>query len=573
MNLFDTICEVAEKNKERIALEFGNRQVNYQEFAEKVKDFAATIVNLGVKKGDRVVIAMPRSFNMIYAIAGCLGAGAIFVPVDPLNPASRLERIFNDCSPRLVITADEVDLPIETAAKIVKCGECFSGKIFSGSLYCDTAYIIYTSGTTGYPKGVMISQKALRNYLDWATTSLPFKNGGVPLFTSISFDHAITNIFPPLLMGERIVLLPEINAGRDLAKGLVQDRSAKGEKYSYVKITPSLFKFLSEDEKALLGTMTHALIFGGEALDPLAVSAARKHSPALRIWNHYGPTEATVGCCVYEIPPGFSNPVVPIGNPIPGVEFSIRDQEMVRVTAGEPGELIISGHSLSDGYWGQEEITKQFFIDLAEEDGIEKRCYRTGDLAIVNASGLMECIGRIDDQVKILGQRVEPSGIASLIRSLPQVQNCAVVSFGASGEKQLAAAVECEAAAVTADDIRNVLKATLPASYIPRHILLFEKLPVADSGKLDIKKIVGSIKDLSVNLEEAVLEKFRDVTGVGGMGMDDDYFLFGGDSLGVVDIVVWASDKFGIDLELSCLFDFPTPSAFIGHIREVSKSI
>src|SRR5262249_52045087 len=197
------------------------------------------------------------------------------------------------------------------------------------------AYLVYTSGSTGAPKGVVVGHGALDNYLQWAVAELPFTGGGTPLFASIAFDHTVTCLFPPLLMGETVMLLPKWRDPRDLGRALL-----RGRYFSFVKITPSHFRWLDVDERAALGRSTDLVMFGGERLTANLVADVRRDKPDLAVMNHYGPTETTVGCCVYKIPAGPVNDPIPIGQELPGGETRIRQEEPD--TAGEyaSGELL-----------------------------------------------------------------------------------------------------------------------------------------------------------------------------------------------------------------------------------------
>ncbi|HSH66286.1 MAG TPA: AMP-binding protein, partial [Bacteroidia bacterium] len=432
------------------------------------------------------------------------------------------------------------------------------------------AYIIYTSGSTGTPKGVEISCEALENYVKWAVTELPFTGAGVPLFTSISFDHAITNIFPPLLMGEKIKLLGPIHGGRTLASVLLPDQSSE-KKYSYVKITPSLFSFLNKEQRAQLGCVTDLLMFGGEKLPPEFIKDARRDNPNLKIMNHYGPTEATVGCCVFQIPTTFSGTHVPIGKAIPGMETSIRRADFSIAEKGETGELYVSGISLAKGYWKKAALTQNVFLVPTANNDKAKRWYKTGDLVYEDTQGMINYLGRADDQLKILGNRIEPAEIIQQLNSFPQVKQATVFVNENSASVELIAALTFFSDKPTVEEIRKYLQNSLPAAMVPTRYLLLDEIPVAASGKMDIKKLAALLPESTsdVTVEEGVANKFKEILCKENIGPMDDYFLLGGDSLGTVEIVTWATEEYKIELDIACLFEHPTINALAKHIRSL----
>lgn len=573
MSLIEKIRTVALSQPSVIALQYEERQMNYGEFVRRIGGLASGLHERGIGPGDRVAIALPRSFEMVIAIFGVLASGACYVPLDPSHPCSRLLALLEDAQASLLLGDSGCDeLSASLSIPHLDPKDWKEQGTINEISNADKAYIIYTSGSTGKPKGVEVGHKALENYIAWATSSLPFKGGGVPLLTSMAFDHAITNIFPPLLMGEKLVLLPSIQGGRTLAGNLLSNPHLKNKKYSYVKLTPSLFEFLDKDQRALLGCRTHLLMFGGEKLSPSLIADARRDNPKLAIINHYGPTEATVGCCVYPLPKKFSGLLVPIGKPIPGMEASIRKSDLSLADTGTAGELLISGKGLADGYWQRPGLTQNSFILLNDKVYGERRWYRTGDLAQQLPDGTIECLGRMDDQIKILGYRIEPAEIVQQLNTFPGVQQSAVLGREHDGHTELVAALVFAGEQPSIEEIRKYLHARLPPPMVPARYLLLDELPMAESGKTDRKKILSLLPEnkSTATIEEQVAGKFREILGVENMDGDDDYFLLGGDSLGTVEIAVWAGEHFNVTLEVSCLFDFPTVNSLSEHIRTLS---
>jgi len=572
MSIIHDMRATATMYKSSVALSYENTEMTYNEFMLRVDGLAMALRKRYIGAGDRVAVALPRSFEMIIAIFGVLASGATYVPLDLSNPSSRLMTILEDAKAALLLSDIEGDeLSISLGIPRLDPNEWPNQGPIADPAVVGIAYIIYTSGSTGKPKGVEVSHLALQYYLRWATTELPFTGGGVPLFTSISFDHALTNIFPPLLKGDKIVLLPPILGGRILASALLANHSSVNDRYSYVKITPSLFEFLDKEQRAQLGCHTHLLMFGGEKLSPSLIGDARRNNPELAILNHYGPTETTIGCCVYSIPLNFFRAEVPIGKTIPGVEASIRFADLSIVEAAEPGELFISGISLANGYWQKPDLTRTSFLNLSDAIYGEKRWYRTGDLARRSPNGEIEYLGRIDDQVKILGNRIELNEVLRHLNTFPKVKQSAVFSYDHGNSTELIAALTFAGAKPNEVDIKKHLQAFLPSVMIPTQYLLLDKLPIAASGKIDVKSLQSIISrhrhDLAI--EEAISNKFQEILGVEQIGLEDDYFLLGGDSLGTVEIATWAGEEYNITLDIWCIFHFPTIATLSQHIREV----
>ena len=268
---------IAASNGTSLAMCNGGAEITYDELCQRVGGLALALANQGIGPGGRIAIALGRSFEMIIAILGVLASGATYIPLEPSNPAARLMTILDDCKPSILLAdednkhlADLSGVGLMTPEEWPSQGPIYNQKNTTG------ANIIYTSGTTGTPKGVEVGHSALINYVKWAATELPFTGGGAPLFTSISFDHAITNIFPPLIKGEKIILLPSIQGGRALASALLATPNLSDLRYSYVKITPSLFALFDKKQRAELGNRTNLLMFGGEKLSSSLISDARR---------------------------------------------------------------------------------------------------------------------------------------------------------------------------------------------------------------------------------------------------------------------------------------------------------
>ena len=231
-------------------------------------------------------------------------------------------------------------------------------------------------------------------------------------------------------------------------------------------------------------------MFGGERVSSEFIADVRRDAPQLAVMNHYGPTETTVGCCVYDVPRGFAAANVPIGTPIPGLYASVRRADGTQCDDGEEGELYIAGRGLAREYWRRPDLTARAFVRAPDGHGRQRRWYRSGDLAVEGPNGALEYLGRIDDQVKILGHRVEPMEVESVLRAHPGVLDVVVVASQRAGTVELVAAIVATEPAPSAEELRRFARARTPAAMVPSRVLFFEHLPTGPNGKVDRRAIL-----------------------------------------------------------------------------------
>jgi amino acid adenylation domain-containing protein len=570
MCIAEVVRQVCHRHQGKIAVSSPLGNITYAQLLRRVNGLAYTLRQHSIGPGSRVGIHLDRSIDMIVAIFGTLAAGATYVPLDPEYPVARLRQIIHD---------SQVSLLLSTTGHLAKEGVPASLSPDDwdpeGPEFIPTdsgpAYIAYTSGSTGTPKGVVIGHGSLKNYLAWTLSELPFTGGGVPLFASISFDHSVTCYFAPLLKGEPLILLPSLQGGRALASGLLT-----GCHYSFVKITPSHLRLLDYDQRAQLGRSTDLILFGGERLTVDLVSDVRRDNPTLAVINHYGPTEATVGCCYYRVP---LNPpaqaTIPIGKPMPGVEARVRIENGLLTESAGTGELLIGGKALAEGYWGQPDLTARSFVTIADDEGHPSRWYCTGDLVTRSDDGNMAFIGRKDHQIKIMGHRIEPAEIEAALRSDPNVREVAVIAEERHGSLAIIAAVILCHDSYGESQIRSRLRSILPSAMVPSRILVLDSLPITATGKLDRESILSGAYEeqpyavARTSTEESIAIKFSEALGIPNILPDDDFFDLGGDSMAAVEIITWASEYFQVPLETAALFEHATIRTLAAHISSL----
>jgi amino acid adenylation domain-containing protein len=420
-------------------------------------------------------------------ILGVLRAGAAFVPVDHRLTSRRVGTILAVARVDLFVT-DAVHAGSVAAWPAVDPAELRAapGPELPVPAPGDTAYVMFTSGSTGTPKGVVIAHRALARYLDWAVaTYLRFGVGGAPLYSSIAFDLTVTSMFAPLAAGRTVHLVP----AEDGVFG-VADLLAAGVSFDFVKLTPSHLRMLLAELTELPATgRVASLVLGGEALPPDLVHDWRKIDSKTVIVNEYGPTEATVGCCVLEL--GAAEPVpdeIPIGRAIPAVAFRVLDEHGIPAPVGATGELYIGGDTLADGYFGRPGQTAERFLPDPYGAGSGGRLYRTGDVVRMRADGQLCYLGRNDDQVKIRGHRVELGEIAAALRAHPDVLDCVATVWRRDAyDLRLVAYVVRRTGAPRrlAAALVRYLTDRLPDYMVPRHVVEIDRVPHTINGKVD----------------------------------------------------------------------------------------
>ncbi|MFE9426975.1 amino acid adenylation domain-containing protein [Kitasatospora sp. NPDC006697] len=434
----------------------GGEEIGYGRLDRLANGLAHRLTERGVHRGSVVAVLLPRAPQAVVALLGILKAGATYLALDPDYPRARLAYMLRDSGAVLLVSTPELAGSVDTGLPLLQTdvrteAEAEQPPGATGGAD-DLMYLMYTSGSTGRPKGAMLSHRQVANYLLWAADSYfegPAPDGGVPVYSSLSFDLTVTSLFAPLLAGRRLVFLAETGtAGEALDAGA---RTAAD--HGFVKLTPSHLRLLADG--APDPGWARTLVVGGEDLREELLTPWR--GTPVRIFNEYGPTETAVACAAHlsEHPAGgFGR--VPIGLPIDNVRLYVLDGRLRPVPPGAPGELYVGGAGVCHGYWRQPSLTAQRFVPdpFGPEPG--GRLYRTGDRARRLADGSLEYLGRLDDQVKIRGHRVEPAELAAVLTEDPEVEQAAVlVDTRTPGDERLAAFVTPRVAPGTDQDWVN----------------------------------------------------------------------------------------------------------------------
>jgi len=567
----------AEKYSTRPALSFGKRELTYSELNREANRIAHVLGQSGVSSNMPVALCLERSAEMIIALLGILKAGGCYLPLIPDNPKARLAHQLSESgAPVLITESKNLDRLPEFEGKIL-CLDRDRNLLDAASTTNpnvrvspdDLVYVIYTSGSTGVPKGVAVRHSNLVNYshfirqrlnLDQAPEGFHFAT-----VSTIAADLGNTSVFPALISGG---CLHVIGYEMAMSSALFAEYVAK-HPIDVLKITPSHLSSLMEmDASAVLPRKF--LILGGEALRWDLIERVRK-AGTCAILNHYGPTEATVGCCTFSVDNSDVSPwapaTVPIGRPIANDQVYILEEGMQPAPIGVAGELCVGGGGIAKGYLNQPEQTAEKFIADPFRETPGARIYRTGDLARFLPDGNVEFLGRIDQQVKIRGFRVEPPEIESVLKRHPGVKQAAVIAFDdKSGDKRLAAYVVGN---VRSEQLREHLTQELPDYMIPSSFVALDSLPLTANGKLDVRALPAPDAQPAAHVliaprtpeEEKLAEIWRQVLKLDQVGITDDFFNLGGHSLLATQIISRIRSQFRVQMPLQVFLQNPTITA------------
>ncbi len=555
----------AVQTPDHIAAVDEKEQLTYRELNERANRLAHTLRAKGISDDRSVAIMSERTVDMLIGIIAVLKAGGAYVPIDPSYPPERIQYMLKDAQAEILLTGNRSNLYLSdlqvTCLDLTDEGSYDenAANLEAASIPEHLVYIIYTSGSTGHPKGVMISHRNLINYVYWAKAMYLDQNTtAFPLYSSLSFDLTATSIFVPLLSGLQVVLYRE-----DTVTAF--SRIVEEDRVEILKLTPSHLRLLLASKKPVKRLNT--LIVGGELFESaLAEEVVNKLGPSVRIFNEYGPTEATIGCMIYRFDPnivtGYS---VPIGKPAFNTQIYILDKAGQPVPMGVAGEIYIAGDGLARGYFHKQELTERSFIAHPFEQGA--RVYRTGDLARWLPDGTIEYIGRMDSQVKIHGYRIELGEVESRLLHIPEINEAVVIPLDdGQGDKVLCAYYTADTL-LQPQMIKSMLQQGLPKYMVPNHLVQLEQLPLTENGKINRKALpVPDDRQLDATefvaprteMEAALATIWQDVLGLKQVGVLDNFFDLGGHSLRAITLVSRIFKEVGAELPLRDVFQFPT---------------
>ncbi|MUH00601.1 amino acid adenylation domain-containing protein, partial [Scytonema sp. UIC 10036] len=569
--------EQVERTPDAVAVVYENEQLTYHQLNCRANQLAHYLRSLGVKPDTLVGICVKRSLEMVVGLLGILKAGGAYVPLDPDYPTDRLRFVLEDAALPVLLTQQSLlEFLPEFTAQVV-CLDSDRQLItqhslensLSGSQPENLAYVIYTSGSTGQPKGVEVSHKGVVNFL--ASMSVcPGVTDADTFFavTTISFDIAALELYLPLVVGAKVVVV-----AREVASDgtrLLLELQQSGT--TVMQATPATWQMLlaSGLSTQKLGMK---LLCGGEALN--AQLAHQLLQTDSEVWNLYGPTETTIWSSIYQLrnePQQLQtrSAIASIGRPIANTQIYILDTQLQPVPLGVAGELHIGGASLARGYLNRPELTQEKFIPNPFSADPDSRLYKTGDLARYLPDGNIEYLGRIDNQVKVRGFRIELSEIETVLDQYPHVQaSCAIVREDTPGDKRLVAYImPHQHSTATINELRQFLKAKLPDYMVPNAIVILESLPLTPNGKVDRRALPTpdqtrpDLEETFVSprtlVEEILAGIWTEVLRVQQVGVHDNFFNIGGHSLTAIQVMSRLNEIFQIELALRQLFETPT---------------
>jgi len=595
-HVLPSIESVFLSNPDSVAIEQGDEFCTFRELQRRSTEIVERIHQLEVPAQSRVVVSGVHSIDLVAVMIGVMRAGLVLVPVDPSIPQSRKEWICKDSDAALIfvdeilnewraVNAKQVLISTGVIDPSVELVES-TGTNNSNRQTADSAYILYTSGSTGNPKGVIISQRAFANYVSWAADYYDLRSGSGAVFHgSIGFDATLTSIFPPLSVGQRIIIPLSSRDPIDGIASLVRARRS----LSLLKLTPTHLELLNANlNHQIPNDSVQCLVLGGEALKGEAISEWHESPLSVRVINEYGPTETVVGCCVYEVPNGNNaGGPVPIGRPIQNVGLRVIDPEGNFLPIGVVGELFIYGESVGDGYLNQKLLTDERFVSIpGSEPGkgdAKVRGYLTGDLVRWDNAGNLHYLGRKDEQIKLRGFRIEPEEIESAINGFPGVQQSAVclVNHEDGDERLIGFIVEDRLGHFELNDLRKSLVKKLPTVMIPSELRVIDSLPTSVNGKVERKILVNQLLAETSSLksgpmsshEQQVGEVWRAVLKIEIVPPDTNFFDLGGHSILVLKLVESLNARFSSDLKPLDIYEKPTVRLIAERLGFDSNSV
>ncbi|HEX8274264.1 MAG TPA: non-ribosomal peptide synthase/polyketide synthase [Longimicrobiaceae bacterium] len=582
--IHDLFAARAARAPEAPALSWGGEELTYRELDRRADRLARRLAGLGVGPEERVGVLLERGPEMVLATLAVLKAGGCCVPVDTGYPPERMRLMLEDSAARVLLTQESLrdrlpDFAGETVALDAPlqhddAGDASAVAVAGCSLFpvpcsLSLAYVFYTSGSTGRPKGVMMSHREVVQFAAGVPETMPMGPGDrVAQASNASFDAALFETWGALLAGATLV-----GIDRDvLLSAPALARTLRDRRITHLYQTAALFH-QHVRERADVYAGLKQLVFGAEAVGTEGVRRMLREGRPGRVLHEYGPTEATVWCTldvVEELAEDAAT--VPIGRPVPNARTYVLDRELEPAPVGVPGELYVGGAGVVRGYLGRPELTAERFVPDPFGGGAGARLYRTGDRVRWLADGRLEFLGRLDEQVKLRGFRVEPAEVEAALAACPGVRQArVVVREDEPGDKRLVAYVVGDA---EPDALRARLRASLPEYLVPSALVALDALPLTPNGKLDRRALpapeVGAGRGYvapRTAAEEALAGIWASVLGAERVGAEDGFFELGGHSLLAMQVVSRVRKELGVEVPLRALFEAPTVAALAERVE------
>ncbi|HEX2926727.1 MAG TPA: amino acid adenylation domain-containing protein [Ruminiclostridium sp.] len=548
--------EQAGKTPDEKALILGTRFMTYHELDEKSNRLAKRLQEKGVGRDVIVGLLTTRSMEMLVGIIGILKAGGAYLPIDPEYPRDRVLYMLEDSKAGILLTEGNLAGELGFRGEIIdlQSEEAYSketGNVNAGSTPDSLAYVIYTSGSTGRPKGVMLEHRSVINFIKGITDIIDFSNGKTIIcITTLSFDIFVLETLLPLTKGLRVVIADERQQMEPEAlRELIVENHA-----DMLQTTPSRMQMILNGAENLdfIGSLKEIML-GGEAFPGTLLTELKKHTRA-RIYNMYGPTETTVWSTVKELT---QETHVSIGKPIANTQIYILDKNTRPQPVGITGELYIGGDGLARGYLNSPELTREKFVPSPFGAGV--KIYRTGDLGRWLPDGNIECLGRVDNQVKVRGYRIETGEIEHHLLQHEAIKEAAVVADRDKHNMNCLYAYIVTVKDVPAAEIRSYLLERLPEYMVPSAFVKLDRLPVTPNGKLDRKSLpkpdIALLNtdeyEKPVNeLEEKLAAIWSEILGIDKVGTKSRFIELGGHSILIMSAIARINKELGVQVSL-----------------------
>jgi amino acid adenylation domain-containing protein len=593
--IHDLFAAQANRTPDSVALSFGSDDVTYAQLNARANQLARHLLARGIGSRSLVAIFCHHSPDLLVALLATLKTGAAYLPLDPAHPTQRLSFMLADAQVSAILTTQDLraslpahdnndahlivldtDWPgIATQPTNDLTAEDFGVNDLLAAVTPDLpAYIIYTSGSTGQPKGVVIAHRSLVNYIHWAAgVYLQGRELACALYSSLAFDLTVTSIFMPLVTGNRIIIFPT-RGGHTPVTEVVAD-----ERVGLLKLTPSHLSLLvaSDLHQGNGSSRRHlrCLIVGGEAFETeLARQTLSTFGADVELYNEYGPTEATVGCMIHRYTSADERAQVPIGRPAANTQIYILDEHLRPVAENVEGDLYIGGAGLAVGYLERAELTAERFIAHPYETGA--RLYRSGDRARHLPGGIVEYLGRRDEQIKYHGYRVELGELRAALNTHPLVRDSVVAVRQDEQGREVMVGYYVARQEVSSEELRAHLRERVYEEVVPGVWVRLRKLPLTLNGKVNYEALPNLAEARAAvrreyeapqtAAEEVVAGIWAEVLGVGRVGAGDNFFELGGHSLLATQVISRIREAFGVDVPLRALFENRTVAALARHV-------
>ncbi|MFI6099283.1 amino acid adenylation domain-containing protein [Lentzea sp. NPDC051213] len=562
------------RNADLPAIRWAGEVLSYAELDRRSARLAQHLIRHGCRVGDHVAVHMDRSADLVVALVAVVRAGGVYVPVDPVNPPDRVKYLVEDSGARLMI-ADGARASVAAGAHVI-CPDRDAALLAQEP---DTApevrvglgdpiYLIYTSGSTGLPKGCPNSHRGVTNRIVWMQETFPLNaSDRVLQKTPYGFDVSAWEFFWPLMTGASIVVArPGGHVDTSYLAGLI-----RAESVTVTHFVPSVLGMFLREPSVSRCTSLRYVFASGEALPVGTMKSFFDVLGGSELHNLYGPTEAAIDVTHWPCRADWDEPTVPIGHPISHTGIHIVDSSLAEVSPGTQGEICISGYGVALGYHNRPELTVERFVSTA----YAPRLYRTGDLGVVGPDGEIRYLGRIDNQFKLRGLRIEPEEIEAALVSRSGLADARVLPVtGEDGEPNLAAICVASGAAPSVSAIRQALKDVLPAYMVPNLYRFVDALPLTPNGKLDRKVATALFRtEPQGDLLAAVTSIVTSALKIQTIAPDVDLFDLGATSFTVIRIAQEIERVTGVAVPVDALIDTPTVAGLVTVLGGVEQPV